>query len=98
MVSCENNSYLDEHKAKYANTIYAINNAFSRKSENDIRNPYFFCSNDYIFDNNQIQCSFCEHGNYYPDLLDFRYIKNDYYTTKIYCNTCDISDFTYSSE
>ena len=78
-------------KAVCMRTIKIADTAFSRDYEVNECKPYFFCSDHYQFDDNQIQCLFCKHGNYYRGYLDFRCTKNDFCTTKIYCDECDES-------
>ena len=73
---------LNEKRCKRADTPYSRNYGVKKS------NPFFFCSRYYKFNNNQIQCLFCKHGNYYRGYLDFRCTKNDFCTTNIYCDEC----------
>ena len=85
---------IDKHKAEFANCLNSIKFAdspFSRNTEIVDDDPFFFCSTDYIFDDNQIQISFCKHGNYYHRYFVLRYSENDWifsFNKKIYCNKC----------
>ena len=88
----------DIHKKNYDRCMISIKRAFSRNMENINDGAFFFQSDDYLFNDNQIQCLFCKHGNYYRDFLDFRCIINDFCTPKIYCEECTAYESDYESD